>query len=405
MLALLLESARRMGATMTRLRTVRRCIERMLSSTALQPRVTKRKCLLVSIGLLPTIIVAAITFAQGTPPTESRPFSAAPVATEQPPVIAFLNDLSPDQWQPVLTAFQQGLGETGYAEGQSVTFAYRWTEGRRDRLAELAADLVRANVAIVVASGDTASALAARAATSKVPILFAVGLDPVRQGLAASLEKPGGNATGLYYADTSGKAATTQQELLRLLNPKIGSPFMQVQIMDASADAWRTDAEAALANLGQNVRIRRAPVPDDLKVLLQTDPAAALRQMYERVGPATAPTTPNMMQSLQIISGPFLDSAHRKQTIALAARHGIPTIYQWSAFVEAGGLMSHGPSIDDMYAQIGRYAGEILKGSNPADMPIVTSIRHETAINLRTAAELGLTIPPALLARADKVTQ
>jgi putative tryptophan/tyrosine transport system substrate-binding protein len=127
--------------------------------------------------------------------------------------------------------------------------------------------------------------------------------------------------------------------------------------------------------------------------------------MYERMGPATAPTTPNMMQSLQIISGPFLDSARRKQTIALAARHGIPTIYQWRAFVQAGGLMSYGVSIEDIYTQIGRYAGAIFKGGNPADMPIVTSVKYETAINLRTAAELGLAIPPALLARADKVIQ
>jgi putative ABC transport system substrate-binding protein len=231
-------------------------------------------------------------------------------------------------------------------------------------------------------------------------------MDPVQYGLAASLEKPGGNATGLYYADApGGKASLAQQELLRLLNPQIGSPFMTLQIMDASADAWRTDAQAALANLGQNVRTRRAPVPDDIKALLQTDPAAALRQMQERMGPATTPTTPDRMQSLQIYSGPFLDSGRRKDTVALAARHGIPTIYQWRGFVEAGGLMSYGLSIEDMYVQIGRYAGAILKGSNPAEMPIVTPTRYETVINLQAAAELGLAIPPALLARVDKVIQ
>jgi putative ABC transport system substrate-binding protein len=320
-------------------------------------------------------------------------------------VIGLLNDLSPDQWEPALSGFRRGLAEAGYLDGKNVALAYRWTEGHRDRLPELAADLARSNVAMIVVSGDTPAALAAKAATSKIPILFAIEDDPVKFGLAVSLDKPGGNATGICFADTGGALNNTRKEILEQLVPNHGSFFWTLQILDAHSDATLTDPEARLAEMLKNIRVNTGPFPQDLKPLLQTDPRLAFEKLYERTGPATTATPVSMVRSLEIVSGPFLDSARQKQAVALVARHGIPALAHWRAFVEAGGLMSYGFDIEDLYAQMGRYAAEILKGGSPAEMPVVKPNKTETVINLRTAAELGLNIPPAVLARADKVIQ
>lgn len=397
------------GVAMARPRTLRRRIERILAATGPSPRMTRRKRILSSLALLPAAAMSVITIARGSPPTDAIQVSAVQVAPGKPSkqvTIGFLNDLSPDQWGPALSGFRRGLGEAGYVDGENVAFAYRWTEGHRNHLPELAADLAQSNVAVIVASGDTPAALAAKAATSKIPILFAIEDDPVRFGLAASLDKPGGNATGMYLDDpTFGALSTTRNMMLRQLVPNLGPMFWTIQIFDAHSYPELTDPEAALANKLGTIRTNTGPVPPDIKSLLQTDPAAALKKLYERMGPATTPSTVSMVRSLEIISGPFLDSSRQKQAVALAARHGIPTLYHWRAFVEAGGLMSYGLDIDEVYAQMGRYAGEILKGNNPAEMPIVKPTKSETVINLRAAADLGLNIPPALLARADKVIQ
>jgi putative ABC transport system substrate-binding protein len=364
--------------------------------------------MLLALGLLPVAALSVITIARGMPP-EARKSSEAAVSQAQEPaqaVIGFLNDLSPDQWGPALSGFRRGLSEAGYVDGENVAFVYRWTEGHRDRLPELAADLARSNVAMIVANGDTAAALAAKAATSKIPILFAVEDDPVKFGLAASLDKPGGNATGIYLADELfGTLGNTRNEMLKQLVPNLGPMFWTIQIFDANSYADLTDPEAALANKLGTIRTNTAPVPPDIKSLLQTDPAAALRKLYERMGPATAPTPVSMVRSLEIISGPFLSAARQKRAVTLATRLEIPVLYHWRTFVEAGGLISHGFEIEDVYEQMGRSAGGILKGSNPAEMPIVRPNKYETVINLRTAADLGLNVPPALLARADKVIQ
>jgi putative ABC transport system substrate-binding protein len=323
-----------------------------------------------------------------------------------PPVIGFLNDLSPDQWPAPLSGFRRGLSEAGYAEGRNVSFAYKWTEGRRDRLPELAADLARANVAVIIASGDTAAAMSARAATAEIPIVFAIEDDPVRFGLAASLDRPGGNATGIYL-DTPAEVATTRRDLLRQINPKIGASLWMLGIVDASADPSRTDPEAALTGLLDGVRVRTGTTDPNILRLLRSNPEAALKQTYEQLGKPddNDRVTPAMMRALEIKTGPFLDGRRRQQAIALAARHAIPTLYHWRAFVEAGGLISYGFDIEDVYARMGREAGEILKGGNTAEMPVRKPTKLETVINLRTAAELGLNLSPDLLARVDTVIQ
>ena len=380
-------------------------MERILTANAPERRISRFRRTLLVLGLLPAVALSTITIARSTPPQARH---GSDVAVERPAqaVIGFLNDLSPDQWEPALSGFRRGLSEAGFVDGENVAFAYRWTEGRRNRLPDLAADLAQSNVTVIVASGDTPAALAAKAATSKIPILFAIEDDPVRFGLAASLDKPGGNATGMYLEDTPGGALqTTRQEILKQLVPNRGPTFWTIQILDAHSNATLTDPEARLTDMLKNIKINTAPFPEDLKPLLRTDPAAALRQWYERTGPATNPAAVSMVWSLTIDSGPFLDSARLKRAVALVARNGIPALSHWRAFVEAGGLMSYGLDIEDVYARMGRYAAEILKGGSPSEMPIVKPTKTETVINLRAAADLGLNIPPALLARADKVIQ
>jgi ABC-type uncharacterized transport system substrate-binding protein len=399
-----------LGIAMARARTVHRRIKRILAATAPSSRVSRRKRILLWLGFLPIVAASATSIARGTPPTEVEHAAGLRLAQANQPAraeIGFLNDLSPDQWQPAMAGFRRGLSEAGYAEGQNVTFVYRWTEGRRDSLPDLAGGLARANVSLIVSSGDTAAALAARAGTSKIPVLFAIDDDPVKFGLAESLDKPGGNATGMYFVYSPGALGTTGQELLRQLVPTIGSNSYVLRILDASSDTWRTEPAAALKNLLDGVRTRNVTLSAEMKQLLRTDPEKALKQLQQQVGTLddSDRVTPDRMGSLAINSGPFLDGRRRSQAIALAARYAIPTLYNWRDFVEAGGLISQGFDLEDAYVQLGRYAGRILKGAKPADMPVMKPAKVETAINLRTAAELGLSVPPALLARFDKVIQ
>lgn len=385
--------------------------ERILAAAATSSHVSRSKRILLSLSLLPIVALAAAAIALGEPATDVHKVTGPQLeqAADKPPraKIGFLNDLSLDQWQPAMTGFRQGLSKTGYVEGQNVDFIHRWSEGRKDKLPELAANLAGTDVAVIVTSGDTAAALAAQAATSKIPIVFAIEDDPIKFGLAASLDKPGGNATGIFLADTSGALRTMRQELLRQLAPH-GLFFIELQILDASSDTSRTEPGTALMSLLDSVRMKTAaPFTAEMKSLFRTDPEAAFKQLSQQTGtPGPGDRlTPDRMRSLEINSGPFLDSRRLRQAIALAAHLGIPTLYHWRVAAEAGGLISHGFDIEAVYVQLGRYAGEILKGGNPADMPIMKPDKPETVINLRTAAELGLTVPPALLTRADKVIQ
>jgi putative tryptophan/tyrosine transport system substrate-binding protein len=297
------------------------------------------------------------------------------------PVIGFLNAQSSDTIANRLRAFRQGLKDAGYVEGENVTIEYRWAEGRYEQLPAQAADLVRRQVAVIVANGPAAAV--AKAATTTIPIVFLVSQDPVRLGLVNSLARPGGNATGVnfFVGELMGKQLSLLRELLPgalriavLINPRYAA--------SASATA---DVESAAHAMGLQARILNASHSREIIDAFTT----IARDHHEAllVGP-----DPYFVQ-------------RRTQLVTLAARHAIPTSYNVRDFVEAGGLMSYGTNTVDAYRQVGVYAGRILKGTKPADLPVVQASKFELVINLATAMMLGLEVPPALLARADEVIE
>ena len=298
------------------------------------------------------------------------------------PVIGFLNNASPEAFAPFVVAFKSGLNEAGYVEGRNVAIEYRWAEGKYDQLQVLAAELVRQQVAVVVATGGTNSAVAARAATATIPIVFNT-VDPVKDGLAASFNRPGGNATGVSLFANA--LAPKRLELLRELLP---SAAVIVVLLDANS----TDAEIQLREV--------QAAADSVNQQIYTLTIGTDREFD------TAFASPVLRQAgaLLVAGSPFFTS-RRDQIVALAARDSVPAIYEWREFAAAGGLMSYGTSLRDAYRQVGVYAGRILKGEKPADMPVVQPIKFELVINLRTAKALGLEIPPSLLARADEVIE
>ena len=297
------------------------------------------------------------------------------------PVIGFLNAQSSDTIANRLRAFRQGLKDAGYVEGENVTIEYRWAEGRYEQLPAQAADLVRRQVAVIVANGPAAAV--AKAATTTIPIVFLVSQDPVRLGLVNSLARPGGNATGInfFVGELMGKQLSLLRELLPgalriavLINPRYAA--------SASATA---DVESAAQAMGLQAQILNASHSREIIDAFTT----IARDHHEAllVGP-----DPYFVQ-------------RRTQLVTLAARHAIPTSYNVRDFVEAGGLMSYGTNTVDAYRQVGVYAGRILKGTKPADLPVVQASKFELVINLATAMMLGLEVPPALLARADEVIE
>ena len=298
------------------------------------------------------------------------------------PVIGFLNSASPEAFAPFVVAFKSGLNEAGYVEGRNVAIEYRWAEGKYDQLQVLAAELVRQQVAVVVATGGTNSAVAARAATATIPIVFNT-VDPVKDGLAASFNRPGGNATGVSLFANA--LAPKRLELLRELLP---SAAVIVVLLDANS----TDAEIQLREV--------QAAADSVNQQIYTLTIGTDREFD------TAFASPVLRQAgaLLVAGSPFFTS-RRDQIVALAARDSVPAIYEWREFAAAGGLMSYGTSLRDAYRQVSVYAGRILKGEKPADMLVVQPIKFELVINLRTAKALGLEIPPSLLARADEVIE
>ena len=310
---------------------------------------------------------------------------AWPVAarTQQPamPVIGFLRSAEFANVSHFVTAFRRGLKEAGFVEGQNVTIEFRSAEDRPDRLPALATDLIRRPVAVIV--GDIISAIAAQAATTTVPIVFATGADPVTEGLVASLNRPGGNVTGVVFFNAV--LGAKRLELLRQLVPKVTTNGVLVYPNNPSTEAERRDVQAAAQAVGQQLII--------LDVSNDRDIETAFTTIVQRGAGA-----------LLVGTGAFLNS-HRERLVALAAHHGLPASYGWREAVVAGGLMSYGASITDAYRQAGIYAGRILKGEKPADLPIQQTTKVELIINLRTAKALGLTVPLPLIGRADEVIE
>jgi putative ABC transport system substrate-binding protein len=307
------------------------------------------------------------------------------VRAQQPamPVVGFLSNISPDPITRPLAAFRQGLKDVGYTEARNVAIEYRWAEGRNDRLSELAADLVRRPVAVIVATGGGVSALAAKAATGTIPIVFSTATDPVQLGLVATLNRPGGNATGVFVLANSLEAK--RLGLLREMVPQAATIAMLVNPQAPGAESQLMEAQAAALTLARQIVVVKASSEPDLDAAFAT-----LSQVRA--------------EALLVAADPFFNT-RREQLIALATRHAIPAIYEFREFPLAGGLMSYGTSLAGAYHQVGVYTGKILKGENPANLPVVQPTMFEMVINLRTAKALGLTVPPALLATADEVIE
>jgi putative ABC transport system substrate-binding protein len=311
--------------------------------------------------------------------------AAWPVAArgQQPamPVIGFLHHASPDVAAGLAAAFRQGLKETGFVEGQNVRIEYRWAQGRYDLLPELAADLVRREVAVIMTNTPTSQV--AKAATSTIPIVFASADDPIPLGLVASFNRPGGNATGIYFliAALEGKRV----EFLHEVVPKAGTIALLVDPNFPSAATQTLAMRQAARSLGLNLLVVTAGTERDIDTAFAT-------LVRERAG------------ALAVAASGFF-FFHREQLVALAAHHGMPVVYPWRDAAAAGGLMSYGASPFDAYRQAGIYAGRILKGEKPADLPVQQAVKVEFVINLRSAKALGLTVPVPLLGRADEVIE
>jgi ABC-type uncharacterized transport system substrate-binding protein len=299
------------------------------------------------------------------------------------PVVGFLDLRSPDAMEGRLRGFRQGLRDTGNVEGDNVTIAYRWAENKDDRLPELVTELVRGRSAVIIASGGVAVTVAAKAATTTIPILFIVSEDPVRLGLVTSLARPSGNLTGVNFFNT--ELVAKQLELLRALLPRAAHVAVFVNPASATAETTLRDVEPAARAIGLQIQVLRASTSPEIDTAFAT---------FARERP----------DALFISNDAFLNS-RRVQLVQLAAHHRVPAIYSGREYSEIGGLMSYGTNIADAYRQLGVYAGRILKGAKPADLPVVQSSKFELVINHQTARMLALTVPSTLLALADEVLE
>ena len=299
------------------------------------------------------------------------------------PVIGLLGSASRERWTALLAAFHQGLADGGYIEGRNVAIEYRWADGQYDRLPALAADLVRRNVAVLVATGGTMSAQAAKAETTSIPILFVSGFDPNQLATMAGLRRGEGNATGvsLYTTPLTAK----RLELLRELVPGTSKIALLVNPAGPMADVEMRDVGGAAHEAGLQLLVLKASTAGEIEAAF----ASAAQQG---------------INALLVGADVFL-SRQRGQLVALAERHAVRAVYPWREYVEIGGLMSYGPRLSEAYREIGRYTGRILKGAAPADLPLQVARKFELIINLKTASSLGLTVPPLLLARADEVVE
>jgi putative ABC transport system substrate-binding protein len=300
------------------------------------------------------------------------------------PVIGFVNPQSPDGHAGRLRGFRQGLKESGFVAGENVAIEYRWAEGQFDRLPALAAELVRRQVAVIVATGSPATPMAAKAATTTIPIVFLAAEDPVGLGLVASLARPGGNLTGINFLNS--ELAAKRLGLLRELVPRAARVAVLVNPVNAvNAETTLRDAQAAARAMGLQIQVLNASTSREIN-------AAFASLGRER---------PDAL----FVGGDGLFNSRCVQLVNLASRHAVPATYADRLMTEAGGLMSYGSDIADAWRQVGFYAGRILKGAKPADLPVVQASKFELVINAETARMLGLTVPPSLLAAADEVIE
>jgi len=304
---------------------------------------------------------------------------------EQPtlPIVGYVHADSPQTVLGLLGAFREGLGETGYVEGQNVAIEYRWAENDLSRIPELVADLVRRRVAVIATPGSSAAALAAKAATSTIPIVFSLGLDPVQLGLVASLSRPGGNITGVN--SMSNELVAKRLGLLHELLPTATRFAVLVNPKNPTTESLKKDVEVAAAAIGPQIEFFTASTGVDIDT--------AFVSLVQRRADALLVHPDNLFINRRI------------QLTTLAARHAVPAIYPLRPDAEAGGLMSYGTKLADAHRQAGVYTGRILKGAKPADLPVVQPTKFEFVINLQTAKTIGLTVPPTLLARADEVIE
>jgi putative ABC transport system substrate-binding protein len=299
------------------------------------------------------------------------------------PLIGFLNGFSQSAWEQPVLAFRNGLSEQGYVEGQNVAIAFRWAESQYDRLPALAAELVGLPVMVLVATGGSITAVKARAATKTIPIVFGIGADPVALGLVNSMNRPGSNATGVYFLTTQLEAK--RLGLLRELVPKDALIAALLNPTLALADAQLKEVQAAASEAGQRVQILHAYNEAEINAAF-----AAIAQMRAA--------------ALLVAADPFF-LTRRAHIVALAARHAIPAIYEQREFVTAGGLMSYGTSLTEASRQVGVYTGRVLKGEKPAALPVLQSSKFEFVISLKTAKASNFTVPQGLLNAADEVIE
>ena len=299
------------------------------------------------------------------------------------PVIGFLSSGSPGPFAPFVAAFHQGLSETGYVEGQTVAIEYRWAEGSYDRLPALAADLVGRKVDVIAASGGPLPALAAKSATSTIPIVFSSGVDPVERGLVASLARPGGNLTG--FTIMSLELMPKRLELLSELVPQASVFALLVNPNNAGIEPMIRHVQEAARAKGLKLHVLKASTESEIDTAF-----AALVQQQA--------------WALVVSADPFFN-IRREQLVALAALHTVPAMYELREFAAVGGLISYAPSLTAAYRQVGTYVGKILKGANPADLPVQRATTFELVINLKTAKALGLTIPQSILMSASEVIE
>jgi ABC-type uncharacterized transport system substrate-binding protein len=309
--------------------------------------------------------------------------AAPPLRAQQNamPVIGFLGVASPNA--PYLAAFHQGLRETGYVERQNVSIEYRWAEGRYEQLPALAADLVDRKVDVIATSGGSASALAAKSATSTIPTVFITGGDPVADGLVTSLARPDGNLTGLGFM--SNELMPKRLELLSELVP-------QADVIALLVNSNNPNTERTIRDMQEAARTKGVQLPI-LKAGTESEIDAAFATLAE------------LHAGALFVGGNSFFTSRREQLVALASRHAVPASYELRAFTDSGGLISYGPSSTVAYRQAGAYVGQILKGAKPADLPVQQPTTFELVVNLKTAKALGLTVPPSILARATEVIE